>query len=228
MYVEMSRQTITPITVFWSSSGSYPVSRQCIGLHSRRCASLLNMSLTRQSSHIRSRARAPGAWNMEWPASRCCMRITTAVGAEHLAAAHATERLVLVEGARATPGFPIEEVARTAGDAGLGARALAQARTARSHLDEREAGAHRPRLKGRCRTDGHARHAQGAGIPVDVDLPRTARRTGDRRRRGAAARGREVIEREANVGALLSGRCERGWRIGGRIRIPRRGRGRVP
>ena len=76
---EMSICPSIPIAVIWPANGSHPVLIHVNSRHGRGSASLLNMSFTRQSSHIRNRSRAPGAWNMEWLASRCCMRITTAV-----------------------------------------------------------------------------------------------------------------------------------------------------
>ena len=91
-------------------------------------------------------------------------------GAEHLPAAHAAERLVLVEGARTASGFTIEEVALTAGDAGLGTRTFAQSALHAVHFDEGEARLVAPCLERRCGTHGHARHAQRAGIAIGLDL----------------------------------------------------------
>ena len=90
-------------------------------------------------------------------------------GAEHLAAAHTAEWLVLIESSGASAGLPIEEIALAAGDAGFRTRVLAQPALHAVHLDEREAGLVSAGLQGRHRTYGHACHAQGAGLAVGLD-----------------------------------------------------------
>ena len=111
-------------------------------------------------------------------------------GAEHLATAHTAERLVLVEGTGTAPGFAVEEVARTAGDAGLGACPLAQAALHAVHLDEREAGLVASRLQGPMR-DIPTRTPCTACTRHRRRRPfRTARQAEDRRPPAAAVRAR--------------------------------------